>query len=428
MQLLKACNFLWWKSFHSKEAVEMGRTLVCEAVAAVEAYLPCTELDIKLHNLVHLVDKILMVGPLWVTSMFPYESMNHTLVSMAKSPHHPEVSSIHSYAVYELAMLEQAERGGIMGDRAYSILEQDPDKDFVCYRPVGNPCKPSMEITTSTIGSSENLVVLTDDEMYELHLLYMKQSDDYADMFNDFLQDVYERAGEMGTRDTCGVERVGRGYKYNKSDFGSKLLVPWQVHIPFDIEDWEERQYAQTICQNQMKLDRLALRHTKVLVNGVEFRPSVKCSRTTQYYSWFLALHDGDTSNPYYAGHIRDIIEHRPPWEARPNRHPHEPILIQGIHIARVEWHAGSVKHGAHVVDPVMSCPVVEKAVFDDQRNGPLWNCAAIAPIRFTVVKHYSNNRQLLLLHRDPRSIWEANITVPLEAILAGCVTNTHRV
>lgn len=61
----------------------------------VEAYLPVNEMDIKLHGLLHLVEKIHNIGPLWTTSMFPYESMWGKLVAM--------LSLLRSFADFELA-------------------------------------------------------------------------------------------------------------------------------------------------------------------------------------------------------------------------------------------------------------------------------------------------------------------------------------
>ncbi len=440
-QLLKACNFLWWKSFHSTQAVEQGRLLVQEAIAGVEAYLPCTELDVKLHDVLHLVDKVLLTGPLHTTSMFPYEWFNHLVVMMAKSKLHPEVSIMHSFAVYEMAKLIAAEKDAARqrqdgsadqqphaSGRAHSnVLDHaSEDEDMLCYRPPGTSPSETEEIITSTEGSASRLIYLSKEELYHLHLLYMKQSEDYADLFNDFLESVYEAASEQGRREHCGVERTRHGFKYTKESFTSKLLNEWQRYKPVDLDAWAtaDRLHATAICENPVKLEMVALRHTKVTVNNVEFRPASNCSNSNPYFCWFLAVHGGseDNANPYYAGKILEIIEHQPPWESRPTATGNNSANIDGMHIAKVEWHAGSLRHGQHVLDSVLAAPVVSRDVFTDLLNGPLWNCAAIAPVRFTVVPHYSNSNQLILLHRDPRSIWRANIPVDTGTLLQGCL------
>lgn len=71
-QLLDALNWLWQKSFHESEldalVVEVNRARV-----AVEMYLPVSEMDIKMHNLKHLAEKVAIAGPLWTTAAFKWE-------------------------------------------------------------------------------------------------------------------------------------------------------------------------------------------------------------------------------------------------------------------------------------------------------------------------------------------------------------------
>lgn len=48
--------------------------LVVLALVKAERYLCCTELDIKLHELLHLPERIKHLGPLWTTAMWPFDS------------------------------------------------------------------------------------------------------------------------------------------------------------------------------------------------------------------------------------------------------------------------------------------------------------------------------------------------------------------
>jgi hypothetical protein len=61
--LLRACHMLWQKEMH-RGSIPVLRALVAEAVCKVEAYLPFTERDIKLHLLLMLVDNIALWGEL----------------------------------------------------------------------------------------------------------------------------------------------------------------------------------------------------------------------------------------------------------------------------------------------------------------------------------------------------------------------------
>ncbi|EFJ48161.1 hypothetical protein VOLCADRAFT_104850 [Volvox carteri f. nagariensis] len=63
---------------------------VVEAVCLVELCLSVNEMDIKLHNLLHLVDSIKNIGPLFAASMFPPESIWGQLGRWAHSKVHME--------------------------------------------------------------------------------------------------------------------------------------------------------------------------------------------------------------------------------------------------------------------------------------------------------------------------------------------------
>jgi hypothetical protein len=101
-RLLIVCSALQAKTW-TKEKVEEVRSQVLMAICCVEAYLPATELDLKLHALVHLPDKILKTGPLWVTSMFVYESMWGHFGRWSRNQCHLELSMLRSFMSFEVA-------------------------------------------------------------------------------------------------------------------------------------------------------------------------------------------------------------------------------------------------------------------------------------------------------------------------------------
>jgi hypothetical protein len=98
--LLIACNLLWSKSF-TPERLAMTCRLVIEAVARVQRDLPLTEMDIKLHNLMHLVQKITVSGPLWVTSMFCYEGMWRRFGLWGTNKTYVEATMLRKYSDFE---------------------------------------------------------------------------------------------------------------------------------------------------------------------------------------------------------------------------------------------------------------------------------------------------------------------------------------
>lgn len=76
---------------------------VIMALCEFEAYLPFTEVDLKLHALTHLLEKIRQTGPLWVMAMWVYESMWKQLLRFSRNQAAPELSILRGFADFELA-------------------------------------------------------------------------------------------------------------------------------------------------------------------------------------------------------------------------------------------------------------------------------------------------------------------------------------
>ncbi|EFJ41089.1 Idaten transposition protein [Volvox carteri f. nagariensis] len=57
---------------------------VAHALSLMEIYFPSTELDIKAHNLLHLVERLFTLGPSYTTAMWGYEALMGRLVKLVK--------------------------------------------------------------------------------------------------------------------------------------------------------------------------------------------------------------------------------------------------------------------------------------------------------------------------------------------------------
>ncbi|PNG99463.1 hypothetical protein TSOC_014757, partial [Tetrabaena socialis] len=96
LKLVQACGDLWQKEIHTgndtkADEVAALRTRVVQAICLAEKHLSVNELDVKLHNLLHLVDNIYnMVSPLYASSMFQPESIWGKLSRWAHSKVHME--------------------------------------------------------------------------------------------------------------------------------------------------------------------------------------------------------------------------------------------------------------------------------------------------------------------------------------------------
>jgi hypothetical protein len=67
---------------------------VIEVICAAEQHLSASECDIKWHNYSHTIQKIRATGPVWVTSMWVYESMWSVLGKLATKKDTPEITCI----------------------------------------------------------------------------------------------------------------------------------------------------------------------------------------------------------------------------------------------------------------------------------------------------------------------------------------------
>lgn len=102
--LLKACCHLQRKRWTSVDLEKLKETVLM-AVAMVECCLPLNEMDMKLHALIHLAEKVLATGPLWNTCMFVYESLWGRMTRWARNQNAPEVSMVHTFGAYETTFL-----------------------------------------------------------------------------------------------------------------------------------------------------------------------------------------------------------------------------------------------------------------------------------------------------------------------------------
>jgi hypothetical protein len=102
-QLLTALCSLQRKKWTAAELEEAEGEIIL-AICLVEAYLPVSEMDLKLHATKHLPAKIRRTGLLWVTAMWVYEGLWKHLLRFSRNQAYPELSLLRSYSDYELAM------------------------------------------------------------------------------------------------------------------------------------------------------------------------------------------------------------------------------------------------------------------------------------------------------------------------------------
>ena len=108
-RLFDVLSVLWRKELTVCE-VRALKTQLAEALTAIELAFPVSEMDIKMHVLMHLPDKILWVGPLYITSMFAYERLYKTLKAWIGNKRYPEASIIRGFVDFQQALWYEADR------------------------------------------------------------------------------------------------------------------------------------------------------------------------------------------------------------------------------------------------------------------------------------------------------------------------------
>ncbi len=104
IEVLRVMHLLGRKRIPVEELDKLEK-VVALAVANAEFWIPASELDIKLHNVLHMVDKIRAAGPVGPTSMWVYESMWHNLGSQVAKRDTPEVTCLRRVSDQEAFLL-----------------------------------------------------------------------------------------------------------------------------------------------------------------------------------------------------------------------------------------------------------------------------------------------------------------------------------
>lgn len=198
------------------------------ALHQMELYFPAHFMFIKTHNMVHMVEKIRMVGPLYITSMFPHERSYKQLRSWIKSTVHPVASLAQNVVAFNMSVLYQASRSSdtpihhmasvfdvpaatdSMGEDGAPANANASDAmllspytvtaagDWSIETGIGR--KQSVSSSTVEEGSSEYL---------KLHRLFLESNSPYRDLYIQFLEDGY--LDELHADKRLPAEAAGAG-------------------------------------------------------------------------------------------------------------------------------------------------------------------------------------------------------------------------
>ncbi|EFJ39776.1 Idaten transposition protein [Volvox carteri f. nagariensis] len=162
---------------------------VAHALSLMEIYLPSTELDIKAHNLLHLVERLFTLGPSYTTAMWGYEALMGRLVKLVKKTDSPEVTVMRSWYIIERALkYAYRNQSTVMLD---GILPKGVavTKEIHSYWTWRNEKAPSVEpLRIDGAGGLRLLASLSSVQRSQLHEMYIQHDPRYKELWAAFLE------------------------------------------------------------------------------------------------------------------------------------------------------------------------------------------------------------------------------------------------
>lgn len=112
-----------WRKVWVRSDLDPFRERLHEALHKLEVAFACNMMYIKTHNLIHLVDKIPAMGPLYLTSMFPFERSYRIMRKWITNPRFPEASLAKNVMAFAMATFYKACHGAALSFANSSIFD-----------------------------------------------------------------------------------------------------------------------------------------------------------------------------------------------------------------------------------------------------------------------------------------------------------------
>lgn len=190
-----ACSLLWRKTIHTTDLPSLEQQLNL-SLHQLEMAFPCSIARITLHNMTHLVDKIRLVGPLYITSMFPYERSYRLMRSWITNQAHVEASLAKNIRANSMMVLYTADHSAGVTSSMFDIpnssstdaaannmsafvspFEVQPDGNWVVETSAGRLKKKAIMLVRVKEGHPDYLL---------LHLHHYESTAAYREAFNRY--------------------------------------------------------------------------------------------------------------------------------------------------------------------------------------------------------------------------------------------------
>jgi hypothetical protein len=394
INLMNACNKVAQKSFNGLGEVGAASALLASSIAEVELHLPCHELDIKLHNLLHLPSQIAAQGPLWTNAMWAYENIYGIIMRYLKNRRFPESNILRAVADTEDTWLATLKSTGLVATDDPDNTELAMSKNFwlpssMYESHVSITLTKGYSTKLSNISSIKNYPKDQYAMVHHLHLFYMHNIEAYAAIWETFVGAWYST---LSAADKTGVSkgRNGQGMSFTRASVFRKAYDNFRGLI------LDKSKFPDGLKSNSLNDD--AVRYEHVTVGKALFDTCLKHSvlggdlELLAGSTWIMAKVASD-SDLKYIGQLKYIIEHvGPDGKLRKLCCVHG--WLQEVHM-----------------DMYTNMPVFSKEMLV-LKEGNFWPLDQVAAVNFMVVRHYDYNTSTkawwIALHRDPRFVQAA--------------------
>jgi hypothetical protein len=191
---------------YTEDDVALLTSCILTALIHVERSLPCSELDMKLHSILHIPRRILDAGPLHNVSMWMPESLWKKLLGMRGNNAHPELTMMNMFAYLEVSAPNYTSDPSAYSSRLYTRIapgndpeQEDDRRDNEYHR--HKMAVGEYEVVWEKVHNVKDTIrQLVPAVLKALHEAYMFFSQDYQLLWVDYMPYFYDTTWSVYTR------------------------------------------------------------------------------------------------------------------------------------------------------------------------------------------------------------------------------------
>lgn len=383
-----ACNLLWQReyqviegrAFCNNEDVVLS---VAEALVRLEIEFPGVEMDLKLHFVYHIAEKIVVNGPPFLKCCFGTERMWKYLNSKITKKDTPEASIVSNYKVTRAANILAMNTAPLC-----SIAADSLDDDGLAIHlpglgvqrladPYMVPLERLRQAAVSTLIGKKTAKKLNHVDRVNLHRYYLVNDDAYRKAWDRFVV-PYVASLPSSSRIVAGT------YRFTPTQYKAALDA-WSVWDPHSSEpalsEYERlvRHGPSMLADEYHAVSKGCLTLRRPLPKDKDDAPVTKDAA-------FFVKESGSSS--IWFGTMKRVLVHQ-----RPGTLSQDDMTT---YLVEADWYP--VWTGE--VDSVVGVPRIP-AAYTTPADGPFVDFGDIEEVPLSIVPHYCVASKKLVLHRD---------------------------